>query len=46
MRAIVQDAYGSADVLRLADIERPEIATDEVLLQVSAAGWIGARGTS
>jgi NADPH:quinone reductase-like Zn-dependent oxidoreductase len=38
MRAIVQDAYGSADVLRLARITRPEIAGSEVLLRVHAAG--------
>ena len=38
MRAIVQDSYGSADVLRSARIDRPDIADDEVLLQVHAAG--------
>ncbi|HXA58265.1 MAG TPA: NAD(P)-dependent alcohol dehydrogenase [Streptosporangiaceae bacterium] len=38
MRAIVQDAYGSADVLRLARITPPEIADNEVLLRVHAAG--------
>ena len=38
MRAIVQDAYGSADVLRLARISPPEIAASEVLLRVHAAG--------
>jgi NADPH:quinone reductase-like Zn-dependent oxidoreductase len=38
MRAIVQDTYGSADVLRLARITPPEIAEDEVLLHVHAAG--------
>ena len=38
MQAIVQDAYGSADVLRLAQILRPEIADIEVLLRVHAAG--------
>src|SRR5437764_803966 len=38
MRAIVQDAYGSADRLRLSQIERPVIAADEVLVQVRAAG--------
>jgi NADPH:quinone reductase-like Zn-dependent oxidoreductase len=38
MRAIIQDAYGSADVLRLAEIERPDIAPNEVLVQVRAAG--------
>jgi NADPH:quinone reductase-like Zn-dependent oxidoreductase len=38
MRAIVQDRYGPADVLRLAEIARPEIADDEVLIHVQAAG--------
>ncbi|MGH3875562.1 MAG: NAD(P)-dependent alcohol dehydrogenase [Actinophytocola sp.] len=39
MRAIVQDEYGEAlDVLRLAEIGRPEIADDEVLVRVHAAG--------
>jgi NADPH:quinone reductase-like Zn-dependent oxidoreductase len=39
MRAIVQDEYGEArDVLRLAEIDRPEIADDEVLVRVHAAG--------
>ncbi len=38
MQAIVQDTYGSADVLRPADIDRPQIADDEVLVQVHAAG--------
>jgi len=38
MRAIVQDGYGTVDVLRLARIPRPEIADDEVLLRVRAAG--------
>jgi NADPH:quinone reductase-like Zn-dependent oxidoreductase len=39
MKAVVQDKYGEAeDVLRLAEIERPEIGADEVLLKVHAAG--------
>ena len=38
MQAIVQDSYGSADVLRSAQIERPEIADNEVLVRVHAAG--------
>ncbi len=38
MRAIVQDAYGSADLLRLAQIDKPEIAPNEVLVKVRAAG--------
>ena len=38
MRAIVQDAYGPADVLELRVIDRPQIAADEVLIRVHAAG--------
>jgi len=38
MRAIVQDRYGSADVLRPARIGRPVIADHEVLIRVHAAG--------
>jgi NADPH:quinone reductase-like Zn-dependent oxidoreductase len=39
MKAIVQDKYGeAADVLRLDDIDRPQIAAHEVLLRVHAAG--------
>jgi len=38
MKAIAQDTYGSADVLELRDIKTPEIADDEVLVQVHAAG--------
>ncbi|GAB3521996.1 NAD(P)-dependent alcohol dehydrogenase [Arthrobacter monumenti] len=38
MRAIVQDAYGSADMLHLARISRPQIADNEVLVRVHAAG--------
>ncbi|MGB5415190.1 MAG: NAD(P)-dependent alcohol dehydrogenase, partial [Polyangiales bacterium] len=35
---IVQDSYGSADVLELREIERPEVEDDEVLVCVHAAG--------
>jgi len=38
MRAIVQDAYGSADRLRLSKIGKPVITPGEVLVQVRAAG--------
>lgn len=38
MQAVVQDRYGSADVLRLTRIARPEVGEREVLLQVNAAG--------
>jgi len=38
MQAIVQDAYGTVDVLRYTRATRPEIADDEVLVRVRAAG--------
>ncbi len=38
MQAIVQDAYGTADVLRLERVAMPRIADTEVLLRVHAAG--------
>jgi NADPH:quinone reductase-like Zn-dependent oxidoreductase len=37
MAAIVQDVYGSADVLELRDIPRPRFADDEVLVRVHAS---------
>jgi NADPH:quinone reductase-like Zn-dependent oxidoreductase len=37
MKAIVQDEYGSADVLRLEDVETPVAGKGEVLLRVDAA---------
>jgi len=46
MKALVQDSYGSADALELRDIGKPEIAADEVLVRVHAAGVTGACGTS
>lgn len=38
MKAIVQDVYGSAGVLKLRDIARPPIGDGEVLVRVRAAG--------
>jgi NADPH:quinone reductase-like Zn-dependent oxidoreductase len=38
MKAIVQDVYGSADVLQLRDINRPAVGDGEVLVRVRAAG--------
>jgi NADPH:quinone reductase-like Zn-dependent oxidoreductase len=38
MNAIVQERYGSTDVLELQDVETPVAGRDEVLLQVQAAG--------
>ena len=37
MKAIVQDTYGSADVLEVRDIAAPAIAAGEVLVRVHAA---------
>lgn len=38
MKAIVQDRYGSPDVLKLAEIDKPSIGDSEVLVRVHAAG--------
>jgi NADPH:quinone reductase-like Zn-dependent oxidoreductase len=38
MQAIVQDAYGDADQLRLAQIAVPAVGVDDVLIRVRAAG--------
>jgi NADPH:quinone reductase-like Zn-dependent oxidoreductase len=38
MKAMTQDRYGSADVLTLADIDRPVVGDDDVLIRVRAAG--------
>jgi NADPH:quinone reductase-like Zn-dependent oxidoreductase len=38
MKAIVQDRYGSADVLEFRDIEEPMAGENDVLLRVRAAG--------
>ena len=37
MKAIVQERFGPPDVLRLADVERPEVGPGEVLVRVHAA---------
>ena len=37
MKAIVQDRFGPPDTLQLADTEKPEIRSGEVLLKVHAA---------
>jgi len=49
MQAIVQDTYGSAAVLTVRDIAKPEIGEREVLIRVRAAGvniadWAVMRG--
>jgi len=38
MKAIVQDRFGPPEVLRLADIDPPEIGPGDVLVRVHAAG--------
>ena len=38
MKAIVQDRYGSADVLEFRDIDEPELGADDVIVRVHAAG--------
>src|SRR5918995_6289934 len=38
MKAIVQERYGSADVLELREVEKPQPGDDEVLIRVQAAG--------
>ncbi|ADD44406.1 NAD(P)-dependent alcohol dehydrogenase [Stackebrandtia nassauensis] len=38
MKAIMQDRYGTVDVLQLRDIDKPVPGDDEVLIRVRAAG--------
>jgi len=49
MKAIVQDEYGSADVLQLGEIDEPTAKDDEVLVRVRSASvhadvWHAMRG--
>src|SRR5437016_5202249 len=49
MKAIVQDKYGSPDVLNLREVDRPEPLDHEVLVRVHAAAvntadWIALTG--
>jgi NADPH:quinone reductase-like Zn-dependent oxidoreductase len=49
MKAIVQERFGPPDVLRLADVDPPELGPDDVLVRVAAAGlnpydWHMVRG--
>lgn len=49
MAAIVQHAYGSADVLKLETVDRPEVGDDDILVRVHAASfnhadWVYATG--
>ncbi|MGB8982137.1 MAG: NAD(P)-dependent alcohol dehydrogenase [Anaerolineales bacterium] len=50
MKAIVQDRYGSPDVLRLTEVEKPVPGESEVLIRVHAmslngSDWEGLRGS-
>jgi NADPH:quinone reductase-like Zn-dependent oxidoreductase len=50
MQAITQNAYGSQDVLKLSDLDKPEIGDGEVLVRVRAASvhvgdWILMTGS-
>jgi NADPH:quinone reductase-like Zn-dependent oxidoreductase len=38
VKAIIQDRYGSPEVLQLKEIDKPAIGDEEILLQVRAAG--------
>ncbi|MGH9262336.1 MAG: NAD(P)-dependent alcohol dehydrogenase [Acidimicrobiales bacterium] len=38
MNAVIQDTYGSPEVLELREIDKPVVKDDEVLVQVRAAG--------
>jgi NADPH:quinone reductase-like Zn-dependent oxidoreductase len=38
MKAIVQDKYGSVDILELREVEKPQPGDDELLIRVRAAG--------
>jgi NADPH:quinone reductase-like Zn-dependent oxidoreductase len=38
MNAVIQDTYGSPEVLELREIDKPVVRDDEVLVQVHAAG--------
>ena len=37
MKAILQNAYGSSDVLSLKQVKKPEIKENEVLIRVKTA---------
>lgn len=38
MRAVVQDGYGTSEVLSLVRVDRPSIRDDQILVRVQAAG--------
>jgi hypothetical protein len=39
MKTMVQDEYGSTDVLKLTDIAKPERGTNEVMVGVLRLVW-------
>jgi NADPH:quinone reductase-like Zn-dependent oxidoreductase len=50
MQAIIQDTYGSAEVMQLREIDKPEIGANDVLVRVHAASihlgdWILMTGS-
>jgi NADPH:quinone reductase-like Zn-dependent oxidoreductase len=50
MKAIVQDRYGSPEVLRVRDVDKPDVGAGEVLVRVEAASihvgdWILMTGS-
>jgi hypothetical protein len=45
MRAIVQDGYGSAEVLRSARIDRPRSPSTRCCCGCTRPVWIGGPGT-
>jgi NADPH:quinone reductase-like Zn-dependent oxidoreductase len=44
MKAIVQDRYGSADVLKLEEIEKPAVGKGQVILRVGAGSVFNGAG--
>ncbi len=46
MKAIVQERFGSPEVLRLVDTDLPEIGAGDVLVRVHAAALNRTTGTS
>lgn len=38
MRAVIQDRYGSSEVLRVSEVDIPDVGDNEVLIKVHAAG--------
>ena len=49
MKAIVQDRYGSPDVLQLREVDRPAVGADDVLVRIHASAlnaydWHSMRG--